>query len=499
MRKRRSVFGMALLAMVWLLFLTANASSAGTVNLPKTGQTTCYDAVGNVIPCPGTGQDGEIRAGVAWPDPRFTDNGDGTVTDNLTGLMWLKDANCFGSMTWQGALNKVADLNANPGSYTCGGYSATYTDWTLPNVNELESLYNAEQPNSASWLNGKGFVNVQSDNYWSSTTNASYIGHGWVVGMKYGSVNRLVKSENYYVWPVRSITTPPAALWRTGQTASYAVGDDGDLQRGVAWPAPRFADNGDGTVTDNLTGLMWLKDANCFGNMTWQAALDKVADFNANPTSFSCGGYAAAYSDWRLPNRKELHSLSDFSQFHPALPEGHPYSDVQADSFYWSSTTRGDYTSGTFAVYMPNGNVLVCPKSYDDRCVWPVRSQKTGPPVTPDIKANGSDAPIRITLETPLSVTVGLDPGDYAGFNADWWIAVHTPFAAPGNWYTYVHPTGWKTGVNLCAQAALFDLAPFEVLEMVLPVGNYTFYFAVDPPDGIPTAELMDSVEVQVE
>lgn len=50
--------------------------------VPKTGQTTCYDANGSVIPCAGTGQDGDIQAGVAWPDPRFTDNGNGTVTDN---------------------------------------------------------------------------------------------------------------------------------------------------------------------------------------------------------------------------------------------------------------------------------------------------------------------------------------------------------------------------------------------------------------------------------
>ena len=80
-----------------------------TVNLPKTGQTTCREA-GNIIDCAGTGQDGEIQAGVEWPFPRFTDNGDGTVTDNLTGLMWLKDAGCIVNVTWQGALDAVAKL-----------------------------------------------------------------------------------------------------------------------------------------------------------------------------------------------------------------------------------------------------------------------------------------------------------------------------------------------------------------------------------------------------
>jgi len=57
----------------------------------------------------------------------------------------------------------------------------------------------------------------------------------------------------------------PAPVPKTGQTTSYATGDDGDLEKGVAWPDPRFMDNGNGTVTDNLTGLIWLKNANCFG------------------------------------------------------------------------------------------------------------------------------------------------------------------------------------------------------------------------------------------
>jgi len=63
---------------------------AGTAQLPQTGQTTCYDSSGTVISCTGTGQDGEIQAGVAWPDPRFTVSGD-CVSDNLTGLMWAKN------------------------------------------------------------------------------------------------------------------------------------------------------------------------------------------------------------------------------------------------------------------------------------------------------------------------------------------------------------------------------------------------------------------------
>jgi hypothetical protein len=140
---KASVYMAALLVFCFVVSLKGNLAFAAAVDLPKTGQTTCYDSVGDVVPCEGTGQDGELQVGVEWPVPRFTDNGNGngTITDNLTGLTWLKDANCFGTYHIRtDALNAVADLNANPGSYTCGGYTATYDDWVLPNINELEPV-----------------------------------------------------------------------------------------------------------------------------------------------------------------------------------------------------------------------------------------------------------------------------------------------------------------------------------------------------------------------
>jgi len=117
------------------------------------------------------------------------------------------------------------------------------------------------------------------------------------------------------------------------------------------------------------------------------------------------------------------------------------------------------------------------------------------------VQANDSDGPVIISSFDPVSITVGLNPGDYAGLNADWWIAVHIPFAPPGDWYTYVYPTGWWPGINLCVQTPLFALSPFEVLNMTLPVGNYTFYFAIDDPDGAATGPWwgIDSVEVTVQ
>ncbi len=227
------------------------ATNAYSIDLPRTGQTTSY----------ASGDDGAIQAGVAWPNPRFTDNGNGTVADNLTGLMWTQDAgtptvgSCTGgTKNWQSALDYVACLNSN-------NYLG-HNDWRLPNINELASLVNTGQQNNSTWLNGQGFSNVQADNYWSSTTDASNITAALVVLMSNGYSCAPNKTYDYYIWLVRAGQSGsadpsyPSNIWKTGQTTSYYSGDDGDLQKGVSWPSPRFADNDNGTVTDNLTGLI---------------------------------------------------------------------------------------------------------------------------------------------------------------------------------------------------------------------------------------------------
>ena len=120
---------------------------------------------------------------------------------------------------------------------------------------------------------------------------------------------------------------------------------------------------------------------------------------------------------------------------------------------------------------------------------------------SPDIKTNRQGGAVTVPYGAPVSVTVSLDPGNWAGRNADWWIAAHTPFAPPRDWYTYVYPSGWQPGIHLCAQTPLFQTnAPFEVLNIPLPVGDYTFYFAVDGnADGGVDATWFDAVEVKVE
>ncbi len=154
------------------------------VALPQTGQTTFY----------ATGDDGDLEKGLAWPGPRFTDNGDGTVTDNLTGLMWDQNGYRAGTTrTWTEALS---DCN----SLSLGGHS----DWRLPNRKELNSLVNYEASNPSTWLNGQGFSSVQGSYYLSSTTYAPSTTNAWYVGMNNGMVGLFAKTSSTYVLAVRA-------------------------------------------------------------------------------------------------------------------------------------------------------------------------------------------------------------------------------------------------------------------------------------------------------
>ena len=161
-----------------------------------------------------------------------------------------------------------------------------------------------------------------------------------------------------------------AAVPKTGQTTSYSAtgGEDGDLQKGVAWPSPRFTDNANGTVTDNLTALIWLKNANCFGARTWEQALANANALANGQCTLTDGSTAG---QWRLPNVREQQSLIDYGRVNPALPTGHPFSGVQTNN-YWSATTYAYNTSNAWIVLLNYGNVLAGGKT-SSYYVWPVR------------------------------------------------------------------------------------------------------------------------------
>ena len=184
----------------------------GPAPVPKTGQSSCYDDTLGVIDCTGTGQDGEYQNGVTWPNPRFVDNNDGTITDNLTGLIWLKNANCFGQRTWFVALTFCNELEDGMCDLTDG---SSQGDWRMPNVYELHSLIHigyydpalSNTTGTSKWAEGDPFTNVTSTldgNHWTSTSTEAATDYVWYVPMYSGGMYMGgQKTNSYYVWPVR--------------------------------------------------------------------------------------------------------------------------------------------------------------------------------------------------------------------------------------------------------------------------------------------------------
>jgi hypothetical protein len=184
----------------------------------------------------------------------------------------------------------------------------------------------------------------------------------------------------------------PAPIAQTGQTECWNAsgeqivctdtGQDGDVQAGVVSPVPRFTDNNNGTVTDNLTGLTWLKDTFCLdlgdqGWATWEQALAAANNLQNGACGLSDGSVPG---NWRLPNVRELLSLIDFGEAKPALPAGHPfiYSDASfgLQTQYWSSTTNAAdpyYDQAYYIDFLYPMWLLSAAAKGNSLAVWPVK------------------------------------------------------------------------------------------------------------------------------
>ena len=250
-------------------------------HLPDSGETLHYTTT--------FGED----AGYSIYTPFFINNGDGTVTDTVTGLMWQK--NDGGEMTIQNA-----QLYCN--TLTLGGY----TNWRLPNAYEGYSIVNLGHLNPA--LDTNYFTKNNAEYWWTSDRQVGDTSFIWVTNAGGGVGNHPMTEtisaggvKSFHVRAVRNITTPPVI-------------------------PSHFTDNGDGTVTDNLTSLTWQKVL-VQDTITWEQALNY-----ANTLTL------AGHTDWRLPNIKELQSISDLTVTNPAI---NPIFTLGTGAkFYWSSTTQ---------------------------------------------------------------------------------------------------------------------------------------------------------------
>jgi Protein of unknown function (DUF1566). len=287
--------------------VSTSTNSVLTYPIVDTHQGLTYDNLTQITP-PAEGeayygQDAQYTGN----SPSYTDNGNGTITDNVTGLVWSQEVSKF-SMSWAQASNYCDTL-------TTGGY----TDWRLPSVKELWSIRDFAQ--GWPWLNTDYFhlvgdgTDARQQHSWSSNRylvkdeyqneqvigDPSFIVNDWTGHIKAMSGNRFVRA-------VRGNT-------------SYGVND--------------FVDNGDKTITDKATGLMWSKDDSGEGFL-WKDAL-----------AYAESATVAGYDDWRLPNAKELQSIADYSGVFPAMNTTYfnltKLTNIKGQvdyPFYWSSTSN---------------------------------------------------------------------------------------------------------------------------------------------------------------
>ena len=335
--------------------------------LPATGQTTCWDSNGNVIPCAGTGQDGELREGAPLA---YVDHGDGTVTDVNTGLMWEKlshdgtvhdDHNTY---TWANAISgHVATLNSTN--------FAGHNDWRLPNVRELLSIvtYQNLLPTVAPAFDNHCSSGCDvtrcsctfSGDTWTSTSEADSPSNQWFVDFQDGQVGAGLEHGSGPVRAVRDASTG-CPLPATGQTTCWdssrnvipcaGTGQDGELRKGAPLA---YVDNGNGTVTDLNTGLVWEKLSDD-GTVHDKDNLYTWADaFTAHVATLN-GMSFAGHSDWRLPNVRELQSIVNYQNVNPAVSSASAFNTNCAPgcpATTCSCTASGDYWSSTSSVSDP--------------------------------------------------------------------------------------------------------------------------------------------------
>jgi hypothetical protein len=331
-----------IVVLVTFFSLLPLAHSQNSYVLVDTGQGTCYDNEKEIL-CPQHdepfyGQDAQYK-GI---QPLYQDNGDGTVTDLTTGLMWQKTPDLT---------NKARYDEAVAGANTF--HLAKYNDWRLPTIKELYSLidFRGSSFSRTPYINtnyfdfrfgnensGERLIDAQ---YWSSTEYVGTVfgGDAAVFGVNFADGR--IKGYPRDTGPGGSPMTAFVRYVRDNPT--YGIN--------------KFVDNGDGTITDLATGLMWQKPDDGI-TRDWQEALAYAENL-----------IFAGYNDWRLPNAKELQSIVDYTRAPDALkslqrgPAIDPIFDMnEAESWFWTCTTLLEAPphsgSGSHAVYIAFGQAF---------------------------------------------------------------------------------------------------------------------------------------------
>lgn len=280
------------------VFLSLEAQKLIPFKLPDTGQNTGYSAT--------KGEDADIIINPL----SYTDNGDGTITDNNTGLMWQKTDG--GEMTYENAI-----------IYCNNSTLAGYSDWRLPAGIELFSINSFNRINPA--LDTVYFTKTLAEYWWTSEVRADDNTKVWVVNGG-GGIGAHPKTETISAGGIKKIHVRAV---RNPFTTTFSVS--------------HFADNGNGTITDNYTGLIWQKTPS-INTMTWEKAL-----------IYSDTSTLSGKTDWRLPNVKELQSLNDVSLTNPSFSNTVFPGIVSGN--YWSSTTLLNPTSKAWDINIAYGIV----------------------------------------------------------------------------------------------------------------------------------------------
>jgi hypothetical protein len=275
-------------------------------SLPDTGLSSTYDNTEEIpFPSPGQvfyGQDAQYSTNPMM----YTDNGD-TVTDLVTGLMWQKedDNNTY---NWYEA-SGTYDATFNPSTIDyCGPLTlGSFTDWRLPSKRELVSIidygnYSRSRINSPS-INTLYFINTDENRYW---TNDLMVNSG--------------DPPSYW-----------SANFSTGRVPGAGVDVYVRCVRGSSWGINDFVDNGDGTVTDNMSGLVW-QQADDGVVRKWEVALEYCENLSL-----------AGLTPWRLPDIKELESIVDITVHSPSINATFFSTTLGGHGRFWSSTTNGMY------------------------------------------------------------------------------------------------------------------------------------------------------------